>query len=80
MKWREIKTDYSSRLAELRARNPFELLEVDPKASLKEIKAAYRKKVRAYHPDKTDPFLKNHCEEVTRLLNQALETIKRDFE
>jgi len=32
--------------------NPYEILEIDPSASLEEIQRAYRKLVRKYHPDK----------------------------
>ena len=33
-------------------RNPYEVLGVDPKAELKEIKAAYKRKAQAAHPDR----------------------------
>jgi molecular chaperone DnaJ len=54
-----------------------ELLGVPASATVAEIKAAYRKRVRAYHPDCVDPFLKGHGEEVVKLLNRAYELMLR---
>jgi preprotein translocase subunit Sec63 len=33
-------------------KNPYTILELDPNCSLQDIKNAYRKKVKQYHPDK----------------------------
>ena len=75
MKWKNLNAKYKSRLEELRSLSPHELLEVDEKASIAAIKSAYKKKVRTYHPDRTDPFMSEYGEEVLILLNSAFQTI-----
>lgn len=75
MKWKNLNSKYKSRLDELKALSPHELLEVDEKASIEVIKSAYKKKVRTYHPDRTDPFMSEYGEEVLILLNVAFQTI-----
>lgn len=45
-----------------------------------EVKKAYRKKMRLYHPDKTDAFMSEHGEELSKLLNQAVDQIKKELE
>ena len=68
MLWRDRQITTLHELARLPAH---ELLGVTATASETEIKAAYRKKARAYHPDFVDPFLRRHGEEVMKLLNRA---------
>ena len=48
----------------------YELLGVDRKAGPEEIKQAYLKKVKAWHPDKNPDRIKE-AEEKTKILNQA---------
>jgi DnaJ-class molecular chaperone len=72
MRWRSISRETSA-LEQLRRVPAHELLDVPLTASEGEIKAAYRRKARAYHPDFVDPFLKRHGEEVMKLLNRAYE-------
>ena len=50
--------------------NYYELLDVDPKAELEEIKQAYRKKIKEWHPD-INPDRKEEAEEMTKTLNIA---------
>jgi DnaJ-class molecular chaperone len=77
MKWKEIRPSYESRIAELEKLDPYTLLGVSEDAPDEEIKAAHRNKVKAYHPDVSDPFLKQHNEEVLKLVNRAYERIMR---
>lgn len=50
--------------------NYYELLEIDPKAEPEEIKQAYLKQVKRWHPDK-NPGHTAEAEERTKVLNQA---------
>ena len=70
MRWRTVNR-HRNTLDELGRLSAHELLGVSPTATETEIKAAYRRKVRAYHPDFIDPFLKRYGEEVMKLLNRA---------
>jgi DnaJ-domain-containing protein 1 len=52
----------------------FEILEIDPDAIPMDIKAAYRKKILEYHPDRVESLgtkIKHVAEEETRRLNAA---------
>jgi DnaJ-class molecular chaperone len=71
MKWRNRNPNLSDELSRLRALSPREVLRVGPHATMEEIKAAYRTAMKAYHPDKADPFMRRHNEEITRIIIQA---------
>jgi DnaJ family protein C protein 9 len=43
--------------------NPYEVLEIQPGASLEEIKRAYRRMALKYHPDRVPPEHKAEAEE-----------------
>jgi curved DNA-binding protein CbpA len=75
MKWKEIRLSYLSHVAELAKLDPYALLGISPNTSDEGVTAAYRHKVKAYHPDVSDPFLKRHNEEVSKLLNAAYDKI-----
>ena len=66
--------------------NPYEVLGVKPGASQDEIKSAYRKLVKQYHPDQyVDNPLKDLAEEKLAEVNRAYEMLKNtssltDFE
>lgn len=77
MKWKNIDTNYQSQIEKLRSQTPYERLGVECGATISEVKKAYRKKMRLYHPDKTDGFMSGHGEELSKLLNQAVEQIKK---
>lgn len=76
MKWTDIgQIKYESRLNVLKELTPYELLEIDKIASVQEIKNAYRKKIKIYHPDKNSSFSKEYGENVSKLLNNAYKTL-----
>ncbi len=80
MKWKNIDTNYQNQLEKLRSQNPYERLGIEYGATMDEVKKAYRKKMRLYHPDRTDNFMSGHGEELSKLLNQAVEQIKKELE
>ena len=60
--------------------NAYKILEVDSNASLNEIKKAYRKMAKKYHPDKLrgqDPAMIKGAEEKFREVQKAYETLIR---
>jgi DnaJ-class molecular chaperone len=75
MKWRSIRQPVAGRLARLRRKAPHEILGVSPSAPGAEIKQAYRRQARAYHPDVVDPFLRPHSEQMMKLLNDAYQSM-----
>ncbi|GGA51400.1 J domain-containing protein [Dyella nitratireducens] len=80
MKWRNIPNAYQDRIAELTAQleqDPFAVLGIEASASDDEIRLAYRKRVRAYHPDRQDEFIRLHAQEVIKIVNSAYERICR---
>jgi curved DNA-binding protein CbpA len=76
MRWRDINEGYQDRLAALSAMTPHERLGVPLDASPEEIKAAYIRLVKAYHPDSSDPFMIRHNQEVLKLINAAYEILR----
>ena len=80
MKWNDIDTSYKNQLEEIKAQNSYERLGIEYGATMDEVKKAYRKKMRLYHPDRTDDFMSNHGEEIAKLLNEAVEQIKREID
>jgi len=75
MKWREIRKQYPDLLRDIESKNPYEILRVSKSASLDEIKTAYRKLVRTYHPDGSHAFMKSTNEEIVKRINVAYEKI-----
>ena len=78
MKWNDLKRGYLGRISEAAKLMPHELLGVDPKASRAEIKTAYVRLVKAYHPDRADPFLAKHNQEMIKLINLAYEKLENE--
>jgi len=56
----------------------FEILELNPDASIDEVKQAYKDLVNIWHPDRfsTKPRLKQKAEKKLKEVNQAYETLK----
>jgi len=75
MKWKNRKPQLSDELARLAGLEPYELLGVAPDATVDEVKSAYRQMVKVYHPDKADPFMKKHNEQVIKLINGAYDRL-----
>ncbi|MDH5327699.1 MAG: J domain-containing protein [Gammaproteobacteria bacterium] len=71
IKWKKLTPDYESNIEKMRNMSPFELLGVTKDSSLDEVKRMYRKKIKLYHPDKSDEFMKDYGEEISKILNQA---------
>ncbi|WP_445177699.1 J domain-containing protein [Pseudomonas sp. McL0111] len=78
MKWTNLDTGYKDQLDIIKRQTPHERLGIEVGATMDEVKKAYRKKVKLYHPDRADNFMENHATEVIKLLNQALEKIKQE--
>lgn len=76
MRWKDLNQAYKGRLEILAAKSPHELLAVDADASSGDIKSAYLRLVKAYHPDVADPFMAKHNQEVLKLINAAYERLK----
>ena len=75
MKWKERRTSYQSLLEDWQARTPHEILGVSEAASPEEIKKRYRRLVRLYHPDRSDPFMLAIKEEILKCINGAYTTL-----
>lgn len=78
MRWRDVTGGHRSPLDELERRDPYEVLGVTRATPREEIRRAYLEKVRIYHPDRVDPFLRRHAQEMLKRLNGAWEAIERE--
>ena len=76
MRWKNLNQGHKSRIAALSTMMPHERLGVPPDASPREIKAAYIRLVKAYHPDGADQFMSRHNQEVLKLINEAYKILK----
>jgi DnaJ-class molecular chaperone len=80
MNWRDIPTRYTDRAEILRAQKPHEILEVSEAATLDEVKAAYRRLVKIYHPDKSHGFVQSSNAEVLKIVNDAYQAMAKRAE
>jgi curved DNA-binding protein CbpA len=76
VKWNDLKRGYADRISALSRLSPYELLGVQPGSSRNEIKSAYLRLVKVYHPDHADPFMARHNQEMTKLLNIAYDKLR----
>ena len=74
LKWKELNR-YTDFIEELRQKGPYEILEIKNTATPEEIRQAYLKKVKIYHPDNSDEFIKINNENILKIINGAYETI-----
>ncbi len=58
----------------------YKLLEIDENATDSQVKEAYRKMAKKYHPDCHNDSIKEWCEEKMKELNGAIETIMKSRE
>lgn len=79
MKWKNIDTNYQNQIEKLKSQNPYERLGIEYGATMDEVKRAYRSKMHLYHPDRTDTFMSGYGGELSKLLNQAMEQIKKEL-
>lgn len=79
MKWKDINNNYKSQIEILKMQTPYERLGISYGATIEDAKKAYRKKISLYHPDRTDSFMSTHGEEVSKLLNEAVEKITKEI-
>jgi len=71
MKWLDINFQFSDEISRLNSLAPHEVLKVAADANVVEIKKAYRHLAKVYHPDKSDPFMTRHNEQVMQIVNAA---------
>lgn len=74
--WRDLGKGYVDRIESMRAMKPRELLGISQDATASDIKSAYVRLIKAYHPDRADPFMVRYNEEVSKLINAAYEQLK----
>jgi DnaJ-domain-containing protein 1 len=71
----------STKIEDDASESPYSILEISENASIAEIKAAYRKKMHQYHPDKTSGLgekLRVLAEKEAKRINVAYDTIMKD--
>ncbi len=80
MRWRNRNPQLSDELARLRALKPHEVLGIAPDSSADDIRAAFRRMVKIYHPDKSDPFMRKYNEQVMKIVNDAYDQLISNHE
>ena len=75
MNWKDLGNNYKPRLEELEKMTSYEILEVNANVTLIDPKKAYRNKIRIYHPDGADGFMREYTEEVSKLINKAYQDL-----
>lgn len=77
MKWRDLPRGYAGRPDLLRSQLPHEILQVAADASAEEVKAAYRRLVKIYHPDRAHEFVQESSTEIVKIINDAYYALLR---
>jgi DnaJ-class molecular chaperone len=71
MRWRNRGARLSDEISRLRGLAPHEVLQISNDANPDEIRSAYRRLAKVYHPDKSDPFMRRYNEQVIKIINDA---------
>jgi DnaJ-class molecular chaperone len=77
MRWRSLNGPYTDKLDEARSKSPHELLGVDAGANQLEARKSYLAMVRAYHPDRADPFMARFNQEMLKIINSAYDKLPK---
>ena len=73
MDWKNLTPGYHSKLEAAAEQSPHDLLEISIDATPDQVREAWKKLVKTYHPDRADPFLTAHNQEMLKLINRAYE-------
>lgn len=75
MRWRDQNQPHEDLVRQFGALPPEEILGVSPGAGRSELRSAWLKRLKVYHPDRSDPFLRAHNEEMVKIINQAYQAL-----
>ena len=73
MKWREIESRAQSEVERLKTLDANLVLGIEANATPEQIRNAFRSLVKTYHPDRAHPFMREHNEQVIRVIISAYE-------
>lgn len=76
MKWNNLKEGYKSNLEIERRKTPHEILGVEDGVDSSVLRKSYISKVKAYHPDSSDSFMREYNQEMLKIINLAYSTIR----
>lgn len=78
MEWKDVNYGYNDKIKILQGMSPYEILEVSRDVTEENLVMSYRKKIKLYHPDLTDQFMKRYSEEISKIINNAYMTIRKE--
>ena len=71
MRWKDLNSEYQDPICELSKKTHYEIHGILENSNEDEIKNAYKRLARKYHPDKSVEFLKLINSEKMKLINSA---------
>lgn len=77
--WKDVRAPYAGPLTHLATKRPHEILGVSETASPATVREAYLRLTKTYHPDRADPFMAGHNQEMLKLINAAYSKMKASF-